>query len=197
MNRPAWATVIGIIGIILGCFGILGGGQFMMMPKMMEMQKEMQDEMFTAMQKAAEKQGTANAQEAPPKEVFEFMERMWETPEWFGTYCVVAGIVGVCVAGFYIFASIRLLQAKSTAIGLFYSAIGLAIAFAILKTVMAMATMSFVGMSMAMGGIFGLVINVVLLIVVITGDKEAFVAQGSQQGLPPLGTYYPESERRL
>jgi len=181
MQRPTWATVVGIIGIILGCFGILGSAQFAMMPRMMEMQKEMQEEMFTAMQEAAEKQGTANAQEAPPKEMLEFMERMMETPEWFESYCVVAGIVGVCVSGFYIFASIRLLQTKPTAVRLLYGAIGLAIGLAIVKAAAAMATMSFVGISMAMGGLFGLVINVVLLIVVITGNKEAFAAQQAQQ----------------
>ena len=191
MNRPAWATVVGIIGIILGCFGILGGGQTMMTPRMMEMQKEMQEEMFTAMQEAAEKQGTANAQEAPPKEMFAFMERMLETPDWYGTFCVVAGIVAVCVSGFYIFASIQLLQTKPTAIRLFYAAIGLAIGLAIVKAVGAMATMTFMAMSMAMGGVFGLVINVVLLIVVITGNKEAFAVQQAQQGPAPDGTYYP------
>jgi hypothetical protein len=181
MNRPGWATVVGIIGIILGCFGILGGGQTMLMPRMMEMQKGM----FTAMQEAAEKEGATNAQEAPPKEVFAFMEQMWETPDWFDTYCVVAGIVGVCVSGFYIFASIRLLQIKPTAVRLLYGAIGLAIGLAIVKAVAAMATMSFVGMSMAMGGMFGLVINVVLLVVVITGNKEAFAVQQAQQA--PVG----------
>ena len=186
MNRPAWATVVGIIGIILGCFGILGGGQTMMMPQVVEMQKEM----FTTMQEAAEKQGAANAQEAPPEEMFAFMERMWATPDWYGTFCVVAGIVAVCVSGFYIFASIRLLQTKPEAIRLFYVAIGLAIGMAIVKAVGAMATMTFMGMSMAMGGVFGLVINVVLLIVVITGDKEAFAVQQAQQGLVPNGTYH-------
>jgi hypothetical protein len=184
---------VGIIGIILGCFGILAGGQYMMMPKMMDMQKEM----FTTMQEAAQKQAATNPQQAPPEEMMKFMERMWETPDWFDTYCLVAGLVTMLVHGFYVFSSIRLLQVKPTAPRSFYLAIALAIGLALANAVAALATMSFMGMGMAMGGVFGLVVNVVLLIVVITGNKDAFVAQPAQQGLPPHGTVYPESERRL
>jgi len=41
VKKPTWVTVIGVLGIIFGCFGILGGGQEIAMPKMMKMQKEM------------------------------------------------------------------------------------------------------------------------------------------------------------
>ena len=43
-----------------------------------------------------------------------------------------------------------------------------------MKSVIAMAAMSFMGMGLMMGGMFGVVINVVLLTVVATGNKEAF-----------------------
>ena len=52
MNRPTWATVVGIMGIVFGCFGILGGGQLMVMPKMMEMQEQM----WSGIQESMEKQ---------------------------------------------------------------------------------------------------------------------------------------------
>ena len=166
MKRPTWATVVGIMGIIIGCFGILGGGQFMMMPKMMEMQKEV----WSGMQESIEKQETTNPQQMPPK-------GMWHVPDWFDTYCMIAGIAAVFVSGFYVFSSIRLLQTKPTAIRLFYSAAGLAIGFTILRSAVAVVAMSFMGMAMMMGGMFGVVINVVLLIVVATGNKGAFASQ--------------------
>ncbi len=173
MKRPTWATVVGVLGIIFGCFGVIGAGQLMMMPKMMEMQKEM----FSSMQESMEKQETTDPQQTAPKEMFKTMEKMWDVPDWFDTYCVVAGIAALFVSGFYVFASIRLLQTKPTAIKLFYSAAGLDIGFTVLKSVVAMTAASFMGMGMMMGGMFGLVITVVLLIVVATGNKEAFAKQ--------------------
>jgi hypothetical protein len=170
MKRPTWATVVGIIGIVMGCFGILGGGQLMIMPKMMEMQKGM----WTAMQESMEKQVAADPRQAPPKEMFKVFEKMWDVPEWFGTWCVAAGLIALLISGFYLFASIRLLQVKPTAVRLFYCAAGLSIGFALLKVVVALAATSFMGMTMMFGGMLGLIINVVLLIVVATGNKEPF-----------------------
>jgi hypothetical protein len=170
ITRPTWATVVGIMGIIIGCFGLLGGAQFMMMPQMMDMQQEM----WSGMQSSIEAQSATNSQALPPAEMFSMMEKMWNTPDWFDTYCLFAGIVALFVSGFYMFASIRLLQTKHNAINLFYWAVGLTIGFAIVKAVVAMAAMSYMGMSMMMGGLFGIVIHIVLLIVVITGKKEAF-----------------------
>ena len=177
MTRPKWATVVGIIGIIVGCFGILGGGQLMMMPRIVEMQKQM----FSSMEESIEEREAANPRQMPPRAMFQTMEKMWDVPDWFDTYCVVAGIAALCVSGFYLFASIRLLQTKPTAIKLFYAAAGIAIGFTIVRAVVAMAATSFMGIALMAGGAFGLVINVVLLIVVATGDKEAFTTPEAGQ----------------
>ena len=40
-KRPTWATVVGILGIVFSSFGILGAGQIIMTPKIMEFQKQM------------------------------------------------------------------------------------------------------------------------------------------------------------
>jgi len=161
------------MGIIFGILGILGGGQLIMMPKMMEMQREM----FLSVKESIENQEVTNPQQIFPKKMFETMKKMLDTPDWFDTYCIIAGIVAFFVSGFYVFASIQLLQTKPTAIKIFYSAVSLTIGFSILKSIVAMVAMSFMGMAMMMGGTFGIVINVVLLIVVATGNKEAFILQ--------------------
>ncbi|HIJ65077.1 MAG TPA: hypothetical protein HPP77_03930 [Candidatus Hydrogenedentes bacterium] len=177
MERPTWATVVGIVGIILGCFGIIGAGQLAMMPKMMELQKEM----FSAMEKTMAQEAARSGGPMPPVAPFKAFQKMWDFPEWFGTWCVVAGFLALFVSGFYVFASIRLIQVKPSAIKLFYTAAGIAIGFTLLRGVVAMAAESFMGLGMLMGGMFGLVINVVLLIVVATADKEAFSSQQAQQ----------------
>ncbi len=164
MQKPTWAKVVGIIGIILGCFGLLGAGQTIMMPKMIEMQKEMMPQM----QEMLEKQyGTS-------QEAMNIMQKMWDTPEWFGTWCIISGIIALIIAGFYIYASIGLFQIKKSAIKMFYLAAGISIGFTILKGLITMAAMSFMGISVLIGGAFGIVFNIILLIVVANRDKQAF-----------------------
>jgi len=190
MKRPTWATIVGILGIVFGCFGILGGGQEMFMPKMMEMQKEM----FTAFQKAVpQKQPDAMheiideipdpSQEKkrsipnfPPAEMFEMMQKMWEVPSWFASYSISVGIAKALISAFYLLASIWLLQLKPISIRLFYCAAGLSIALCIVKGIVTLTSLSFMGVAMMFGGAFGAFIDIILIIVVLTGDKEAFAA---------------------
>jgi hypothetical protein len=174
MKRPTWATVVGVLGIILSSLGVLGAGQFMMMPKMMQFQKEM----MAGMQESMEKQeSTKDREMMPPKEMFKMFEKMWDTPEWYATWCIVAGLLSLLISGFYLFASITLLQVKPSAIRLFYTAVGLSIGLALLKGFAAASAMSFMGLAMLFGSMCGVVIDIVLVIVVATGDKEAFIRE--------------------
>jgi len=166
MKRPTWVIVVGIFGIIMGCFGLLGAVQTMMMPTIMEFQKEI----FTEVQKELEKQQDS------PEEVFSMFNKMWNVPPWFDTWSIATGIIGMFVAGFYIFASIYLLQIKKSAVKLFYTAVGISIGFAILKGAVVISTMTFVVFSIMFFGFFGIVINIILLAVVATADKQAFIS---------------------
>ncbi|MGD8669435.1 MAG: hypothetical protein PVF31_05095 [Desulfobacterales bacterium] len=49
MKRPTWVTIVGVLGIIFSCLGILAAGQEMIMPKILEMQKEMLSDIGIAM----------------------------------------------------------------------------------------------------------------------------------------------------
>jgi hypothetical protein len=173
MKRPKWVSVVGILGVVFGCFGILGSGQMMIMPKMMEMQKNL----WSSVQETMEKQGAENPKAMPPKAIFEAVEDMLDVPDWFGIYCAVTGVIGLFVSGFYIFAAVQLLQTKPGSIQLFYSALGLDIGFAVMKGVVAVAATSFIGMMMMMGSMFGVVLSIILLVVTATGDKQAFTPQ--------------------
>ncbi len=167
MKRPTWATVIGIIGIILGLVGLLSSANTIVMPQILEFQKEM----ITEMQKNIEEN------EAPPEEAMNMFNKIWNMPGWFKTWSVVAGIIGLIISGFYIFASIGLLQVKKSAIKMFYWVVGICIGFTFLKGVIAVSALSFIGISLMVGGLIGIVIDVILLIVVATGDKQAFFAK--------------------
>lgn len=191
MKKPTWVTVIGILGIVFGCFGILGGGQEMMMPKMLQMQKEMwiTMEQQTAIQAnkdgQAENAGDSDKYIAKHRAVagaamIQSMEKMFDVPEWFGTWSIYAGIAKALVSAFYLFASIRLLQLKQNAVKLFYWALGANIFLCCLKAVVGFYSFSFMTMAMTMGGLFSALIDVVLIIVVATSDKMAFSGQQEQ-----------------
>jgi len=171
MKRPTWATIVGIVGIIVGCLGLLGGSQSIMMPKMIDMHEAL----WADTKAFIEQNEITEPHQMPSKKMLQMMEKMSAVPDWFSMFCIIAGITAFFVSGFYIFASIRILQARPSAINLFYAAAGISIGFAILKTMIVMSAISFMGMGMITGGLLGIVINAVLLIVVATGEKDAFV----------------------
>ncbi len=185
-RKPNWPKVVGILGIIFGAFGVIGGAQLMAMPSMMDMQKGMMSSMEKAFERRRpnrrdfeappdeENRSSRRDFEAPPKEVFKVFNKMFDIPDWFGTWCKVGGILAMLISGFYIFAAIRLLQIKSGAVGLFYCAAGLAIALALVKVGVAVSLGSLMSIGMIMGGIIGGVADVILFVVVATGSKEMF-----------------------
>ena len=195
MKRPTWATVVGILGIVFSCLGFLGAGQEIMMPKILKFQKEM----FSHIEKSIQKQSDERQAEMPdetrermssenrsnvdfPTEMFKFMGKMWEFPEWYGKWIVIFGVIKLFLCGLYLFASIRLLQIKPSAIRLFYLAAGLTIFLSLLKGIVSLSALSFIGFTMMFGVMFGVIIDIVLIIVVATGNKEAF----SSTSPPPL-----------
>ncbi len=188
MKRPTWATVVGILGIIFGCFGILFGGQEIFMPKMMEFQKEMMTQFEKDISKqqeqmqdkSNEQQDEGSQSQRMTPEMFESMKRMFDVPEWFGTWSLFSGVSKALISGLYLLASIWLLQTKASAIRIFYWAAGSSIALSIIKALVLFSAMSFMGMAFAAGGVFGIIIDIVLIIVVITGNKEAFQLQAEK-----------------
>jgi hypothetical protein len=185
MTRPTWATVVGILGIIFSCFGILSAGPEMLVPKMAEFQKQMfseiQKEIETDIEKQRAKQSPEGSEHQIPSEFpkifFDFLTKIWNFPEWYGTWSIITGILKLLVSAFYLFASIRLLQTRLSAIKLFYWAAGSSIALGALKAAVAVMIGSFMSIAMLFGGMFGVVIDIVLIIVVATGNKAAFYSQ--------------------
>ena len=190
MKRPTWATVVGVLGIIFSCLGILGAGQEIIMPKIFKFQKEMISDFKEIIQEEIEKEranqldqeGGINSSADIPMGIFQSFIKMMDFPDWFGTWSIISGILKLLVSGFFLLASIRLLQIKPSSIRLFYWAAGSSIALGVLKGMVALSAVSFMAIAMMFGGVFGIVIDIVLIIIVATGNKEAFFRQSP----PPL-----------
>jgi hypothetical protein len=112
-----------------------------------------------------------------PLGFFKSFTKMFDFPDWFGTWSIISGILKLLVSAFFLLASIRLLQMKRSSINLFYWAAGSSIALGALKGIVALSAVSFMAIAMMFGGIFGIIIDVILIIVVATGNKEAFYSQ--------------------
>ena len=242
MQRPTWATVVGIIGIVMAIYTLLNSGAGLWVPQMIsiqqrgvQMQRDAQrqaaaeekkseaeekkeeaeenkeDKSFdenqvkqspdfkipAAQQKFAEdnekemeafsKQGDEQMKQAEEqgdkqmKQAEELGDKtvaLYNIPVWYGPVAFLMSLVAMAIAACYLFTSIWLLMTKPSAVPLFSLACVVSIGFAILHGVVSMIAMPMWGMGMGMGmgmtGIVVAVVNVVLLIVVATGDKTAF-----------------------
>ena len=148
MKRPGWATVVGIIGIIWGCLGLLGAVLTLFMP--VYMPKLLMD-------------AQSNIPTGQETEHLKMMTHLWNMP-YLHNSCVIIGLIGVFVSGFFILASICLLQVRRSAIKLIYAALAIEIIanILLLPEGIVLKTISI---------LFGVVIYIVLLLVVAAGDN--------------------------
>ena len=166
MERPGWVGIVGILGIVLGCLGLLGAGQMAMLPNMLKMQTQMMADMQAQMKPEQRQQ----------MEPFQhLMEGFFgQVPPWYQTWAVSFGVVLMAIKGFYVFACLSLLQLKRSALRQFYWAVGLSITAAVVNGAVIVRAFSLLGVGMAFGGAIGIVLNLVLLAVVLGGDKSPF-----------------------
>lgn len=178
-KKPTWITVIGVLGIVFGSFGIVGALQLAVTPTILKAQMQM----FHGMEKMARQQAQRprdprdlprRPRAAPPPEVFRILEQFLEMPAWFAAWCIVSGLVGAGLCTFYLIAAIRILQVKRNGPRLFYFAAGSTIAWAAVDSAVALSTGKIWGVSMLVGNVFGAVVDVVLLVIVATSDKRIF-----------------------
>lgn len=108
---------------------------------------------------------------------------MFEVSDWFGLWSVLSGLAKAIVSAIYLLASIWLLQTKPLSVRLFYWAAGSSVALGFIKGMIILSAFSFMGKALMFGGAFGALIDIILINVVVTGDKEAFQLQptGSNQ----------------
>ena len=121
---------------------------------------------------AFSKQGDEQMKQA--EELGDKTVALYNIPVWYGPIALLMSLIAMAIAACYLFTSIWLLMTKPSAVPLFSLACVVSIGFAILHGVVSMIAMPMWGMGMGMTGIVVAVVNVVLLIVVATGDKTAF-----------------------
>jgi len=170
-GKPNWPKVVGIIGIIFGTLGLLGGVQLMVLPKTLETQQGIMVNMQEMAEKTNPDQPDFNQ---PPKELFNVFNKMFDTPEWFGSWCLFGGALAAIISGGYVFAAIRLIQLKPGAPSLFCLLAGLAVVLAAARVAVGISVGSLMSISLVVGAVFGGIADGALLCVVASSDKKMF-----------------------
>ncbi|MES0490123.1 MAG: hypothetical protein ABUK01_09035 [Leptospirales bacterium] len=173
-ERPTWATVIGILGIIVASFGMLGGMNEIITPSIMKLQEGI----FNTVEKGfsnIEMPSGSQSKDNPFTTMTKKMKDIFQLPPWFATYSITSGILKLLLCGLYLFASIGLLQMKPASIRLFYIATGSSIILNVVKGIIAVSALSFLGGTMIVLGSVGVVIDIVFIAVVASGNKEGFI----------------------
>jgi hypothetical protein len=170
VDRPRWATVVGVIGLLVGGLGTLSGAQNIFMPQMLEMQKEM----FESLSTPPTKSDATQPPMAFPPELAKTLERQFEVPEWFATWSQVNGIVGVLLSAGCIVGSILLLVVRPSGVSLFVVFSMGSLAWHGVRAVVAFQASSFMVMSAIGAAVLGIVIHGSLLLAVKLGDRSAY-----------------------
>ncbi len=174
IKRPDWMTALGIIGIALGALGAMGSLQSFIAPQLLQMEQSL----FRGFADAAASEGARG-----PGKLFEFFADNFNLPGWFKVWIVIFGIIGLFVAGYFIYASIQLINSKPNSLRLYIRAVWFRAAMVLLAIAGGLALGSFFALAAVAGGMFGLAIDAVLLIV-------AYLHRGEFQAY--MGRLYPQ-----
>ena len=155
MKRPTWATVVGILGILLGNGGIIGSLQIMFMPQMLEWQKTMMPDFHGEVPQEEVTNYEVGVEQTENNStsfgIFGSQEEMFSFPDWFKQWSIVSGVIKLLISAIALYASIGILQLKKSAIGIFCFTSIANILFGIGSAIVAVTSLSFIAASVMMG----------------------------------------------
>ena len=180
MERPAWVTVTGILGILFAVVGLLGAAQMVFFPRFLEAQRQVADELENSASSDSGVKKDTPSKSSAAVATARSMKKILNVPAWFKPLSSMSGVVELAVSGFYLFASIQFLSLTRRGLDLFRWALGVSMAFHILKGVAAVASLSILGLALVGGSLFWIVVNGVLFLTVAFGDHKVFREKADQ-----------------
>lgn len=175
---PAWATIVGILGICFGALGLMGGGYELMMPMMMSMQKKMMEGMKESIKEAPKAPASSAAKPSgppvDPKAVFKTFEDFMSVPPWYERFAYINGTLQLLLAALYILASVFLLLVRRGAATFFLAVAAVSAVRNLAAVAIGLSTGSFFAFWSVGAGAAGFLIDLVLSIVVLVSDRSAY-----------------------
>ncbi len=188
--KPGWVTAVAIIAMVLSGFGVMGGLQEALTPIMLDAQRTDYELMIEELNNIAAEIETTEAEQNTDieqipgseaqqisnmfKSIAGLLEKILNMPEWYLNWLVLSGIISMLIHGFYLFASIWLMQLKPYAPRYLAIALPLSIAFALVRTTIAVQALDTIALLLMAGTLIAMSVEVVLLLVLMTKDKSAF-----------------------
>lgn len=190
-KKPGWVTAVAIIAIVLSGFGVMGGIQEALTPFMLDAQRADYELMIeelnniaaeveqnSGVEKNTDIKQIPGPEQQQVSDMFKsfagLLEKILNMPEWYLSWLVLSGIISILIHGFYLFASIWLMQLKPYAPRYLAIALPLSIAFALVRTTIAVQALDSMALLLMGGTLIAMLVEVVLLLVLITKDKSAF-----------------------
>lgn len=158
MNRPKWVIVTGICMIFIGLIAVVGN--------IFVINSVTTDNWQTKLSERYEKQYEHMTEESE--------REFYQIPDWFQTFAIIVGSIGLLLHLLYIYAGIALIQLKHFSIKFTYWVMGVAITMVFLKFLVSMQAPNFLTISISFSSVFGFVIDIVILIVIIFNDRSHF-----------------------
>jgi hypothetical protein len=181
MKTPTWAIVIGVCLMLFGGCGVTKDIQSINMPAILEMQQEMMSKMVgEQIINTKDSLSKVTRSDTVSVEVFkdmaQGMQEMFAMSNYTKTWTVRLGYVGLLFSIIYILSGVFLLVKRSFSIKLVYAALILSIVFSTIESVVLASDSSggFLAKLTGFGNTFGIVLDIILLVVVISMDKSAY-----------------------
>ncbi|MBS1593958.1 MAG: hypothetical protein JST76_08640 [Bacteroidetes bacterium] len=200
MKTPTWAYIVGILMMLLGGCSTIKNCQLILTPVLLENQKAMMKGLVpmvsvrvdTTTQTLGDSSITVIEKTRSPlgnKEMIQNMEKMFYMSDFQKTWIVRLGYIGFIPSLIYIVGGLFLLIKRRFSIKLACSALILSALFSVIRTVVLLkdASIGFIAMSSSFGMIFGVIMDVILLIIILASDRSYYlprqeVANSSQYG---------------
>lgn len=149
------------------------------MPNMLAMQTEMFEKMSetsTSFPADSLSMDQSGEQVVAFQEMAEGMTEMFSMSDFTKTWTVRLGYMGLIVSILYILSGVFLLVKKPFSINLVYGALALSIVFSITESIVLTSDSAggLMAMAAGFGNFFGIIIDIILLVVVVAMDKTAY-----------------------
>jgi len=184
MKTPDWVVVVAVCMMLFGGCGTYNNSSVLMMPSILEMQKEMIGTISETIEEGSGLQGADGEADSLAlasediEEVFENFTNIFEVSEFTKKWTRIFGIIGIFISVFYMLAGVFMLLRKQFSLKLAISALAISMLFALIRGLVLTSDGSggFMAIASSISGIFGFVIDLILLIIILAVDKTDYNA---------------------
>ena len=182
MTQPGWLKAASIIGIVMACLSIFSTVKLLMLPFMEEIEAEavqayrLETEGTLEGSRSAYENGEIDVTPEQMKDYYDAFESFVRLPGWFASLIVLTATLEALACIGIIIACVKMLGMQKSGVILFFWTAGAKTTLLVANLVAAAFSFSVWAFFLAGGGVIGIIVYGVLLIIVGTRYKAAFLS---------------------